>query len=149
MSLGRGSLADLARLRDFERRRLSSWDRSGGNADALRIDPGARASLGEIAGAGCVKHVWVTLMTLPQDPHELCKVVLRMFWDGEVSPSVEAPVGDFFGLGFGRRRQFSALPLQASPEQGKSMSCWFPMPFANGARFEVDRRSCVMPTPVR
>ena len=139
--LGYGSLAGLARLRDFERHRLSSWDRSGGNADALRIRAGDTASLGEIRGAGCVKHVWMTLATRPADPHELCKVALRMFWDAEATPSVEAPVGDFFGLGFGRRHDFSALPLQASPQDGKGMNCWFPMPFARGARFEVENQS--------
>jgi hypothetical protein len=141
MRIGGGSLADLARLRDFERHRLSSWDRSGGNADHLRVPAGETASLGEIAGAGCVKHVWVTLMTLPADPHELCRVVLRMYWDGEESPSVEVPAGDFFGLGFGRRRNFCSLPLQMSPQEGKGMNCWFPMPFARGARFEIENQS--------
>ncbi|HEX2484151.1 MAG TPA: glycoside hydrolase family 172 protein [Myxococcota bacterium] len=143
MQLGLGSLADLARLRPFRRRRLSSWDRSGGNRDALLISPFASASLGEIAGAGCVKHVWVTLTALPERPDELCSTVLRMFWDGENSPSVEVPVGDFFGLGFGRRRNFWSLPLQMSPEDGKGMNCWFPMPFAKGARFEVENQSDV------
>jgi hypothetical protein len=141
MDLGRGSLADLSRLRPYRRRRLSSWDRSGGNRDALLIEPGTTASLGEITGAGCVKHWWVTLATLPAEPHDLCLTVLRMYWDGEGTPSVEAPIGDFFGLSFGRRRNFVSLPLQASPEDGKGMNCWFPMPFARGARFEVENPS--------
>ena len=138
--IGHSSLADLARLRPFKRRRFSSWDRKGGNADAIPVAPGATATLGEAEGAGCVKHIWVTLMSLPAQPHELSTTVIRMFWDGEDTPSVEAPVGDFFGLGFGRRRNFSALPLQASPEDGKSLNCWFPMPFARGARFEVENQ---------
>ena len=138
--IGHSSLADLARLRPFRRRRFSSWDRRGGNADAIQIAPGATTSLGEAEGAGCVKHIWVTLMSLPAQPHELTTTVLRMFWDGEDTPSVEAPIGDFFGLGFGVRRNFTALPLQASPEDGKSLNCWFPMPFARGARFEVENQ---------
>ncbi len=140
MDLGPGSLAGLARLRNFERHRLSSYDRSGGNLDALRIEPGSTAQLGEVAGPGCVRHIWMTLTTLPADPHELVANVFRVFWDGEASPSVEVPVGDFFGLGFGRRRPFVSLPLQAGPEDGKAMSCWFPMPFAEGARFEVENQ---------
>ena len=60
-----------------------------------------------------------------------------MWWDGESSPSVDVPIGDFFGVGFGMRRNFTSLPLQMSPEEGRSMNCWFPMPFATGARFEV------------
>jgi hypothetical protein len=140
MPIGRGSLADLARLRPFRRHRLSSWDRRGGNLDALQVPAGAIASLGEIEGAGCVKHLWVTLTTIPADPLELCKVVLRAFWDGEEHPSVEVPVGDFFGIGFGRRRNFVSLPLQMSPEGGRGMNCWFPMPFARGARLEVENQ---------
>lgn len=140
MTIGSGSLADLARLRDFERHRLSSWDRSGGNADALIVPSGETAELGAIEGPGCVKHWWVTTMTLPNDPDELVKSVLRMYWDGESHPSVEVPLGDFFGLGFGRRRNFSSLPLQMSPEDGKSMNCWFPMPFDAGARFTLENQ---------
>ena len=79
MKLGAGSLADLARLRDFRRGRLSSWDRRGGNRDFLTLPPGETASLGEIEGAGCVKHWWVTLTSLPADPFELGSAVLRRF----------------------------------------------------------------------
>jgi hypothetical protein len=140
MSIGSSSLAGLARLRDFERHRLSSWDRSGGNRDFLVIPPGERIALGRIEGAGCVKHLWVTTLALAPEPHELVSLVLRMAWDGEAHPSVEVPIGDFFGVGFGLRRQFVSLPLQRSPDDGRAMSCWFPMPFAEGARFEVENQ---------
>lgn len=140
MDIGRGSLAELARLRRFERGRLSSWDRRGGNADFWTIPAGETRELGRIEGAGCVKHLWMTLATLPPDPLELCKTVLRFYWDGEARPSVEVPIGDFFGMGFGRRRNFAALPLQMSPEDGKGLNCWFPMPFAEGARFEAENQ---------
>ncbi len=140
MQVGFGSLANLPRLRRYQRRRLSSWDRSGGNHDWVSIAPGAAQVLGEIQGAGCVKHIWVTMASLPAEEHELRKTVLRMFWDGEQSPSVEVPLGDFFGVGFGLRRNFWSLPIQMSPEDGKSMNCWFPMPFARGARFELENQ---------
>ncbi len=140
MDLGSGTLADLARLRPYKRRRLSSWDRSGGNLDAIFIAPGECRVLGEITGAGCVRHFWVTLLSLPEEEHELRQTVLRMFWDGETSPSVEVPLGDFFGIGFGLRRNFVSLPLQMSPQDGKSFNCWFPMPFATGARFEIENQ---------
>lgn len=140
MELGWGSLAGLPRLRRYRSRRLSSWDRSGGNMDAIGIPPGETAVLGEIEGAGCVKHVWVTTMSIPAQEAELRKMVLRAFWDGESSPSVEVPLGDFFGIGFGLRRNFVSLPLQMSPEDGKGFNCWFPMPFAEGARFEVENQ---------
>ena len=140
MDLGSGSLSGLARIRPYRSRRLSSWDRSGGNRDAIQIAPGAVATLGAISGAGCVRHIWMTMASIPREPHELCKTVLRMFWDGESSPSVAVPIGDFFGIGFGLRRNFISLPLQMSPQRGRGFNCWFPMPFANGARFEVENQ---------
>ena len=140
MTLGPGSLADLARLRDVTSRRLSSWDRRGGNLDCVTIAPGVTHVLGEIAGAGCVRHVWMTMMSLPDEVHELRLTVLRVFWDGEVSPSIEVPLGDFFGIGFGLRRNFVSAPLQMGPQDGRSFNCWFPMPFESGARFEVENQ---------
>ena len=53
---------------------------------------------------------------------------------------MEVPLGDFFGVGFGLRRNFVSLPLQMSPEDGAGFNCWFPMPFADGARFEVENQ---------
>jgi hypothetical protein len=140
MDLGAGSLANLARIRDYESRRLSSWDRTGGNRDCLLIPPGERATLGEIAGAGIVKHLWMTMMSWPAEEHELRQTVLRIWWDGAAEPSVAVPLGDFFGIGFGLRRNFSSLPLQMSPQDGRGFNCWFPMPFASGARFEIENQ---------
>jgi len=139
MDLG-GSLADLARLRRYRSERLSSWDRSGGNADFVSIAPGETRVLGELEGPGCVKHLWCTMMSLPPEPHELRSTLLRIFWDGETSPSVEVPLGDFFGIGFGLRRNFASLPLQMSPQDGRGMNCWFPMPFASAARLELENQ---------
>ncbi len=140
IGFGAGSLGELARIRDYESRRLSSWDRSGGNADYLMIEPGAVRCLGEIAGAGCVRHIWMTMVSLPDEAADLRRTVLRTFWDGESTPSVEVPLGDFFGIGFGLRRNFVSAPLQMSPDDGRGFNCWFPMPFADGARFEIENQ---------
>jgi len=72
--------------------------------------------------------------------------VLRMSWDGEATPSVEVPLGDFFGVPFGLRRNFESQPLQMSPQDGKSMNCWFPMPFASHARIELTSEAKVPAT---
>jgi hypothetical protein len=64
------------------------------------------------------------------------KCVIRVWWDGEENPSVEVPLGDFFGIGHGLRRNFISAPLQMSPEDGRGFNCWWPMPF-NAARIEV------------
>jgi hypothetical protein len=125
-------LAGLPLLRDATSRRASSWDRSGGNDDRLHIQPGEEAVLAEIAGSGVIRHIWVTIAS--DEPDVLRKVVLRAWWDGEGSPSVAVPIGDFFGVGHAQTRNYSALPLQMSPEDGKGFNCWFPMPFRSGAR---------------
>lgn len=140
MDLGPGSLAGLARIRDYRSHRLSSWDRSGGNRDFFLVKPGETARLGDVAGAGVIKHIWMTMMSWPEEKDELRQTVLRMFWDGSARPSVEVPLGDFFGIGFGMRRNFTSLPLQMSPEDGRGFNCWFPMPFADGARFELENQ---------
>ena len=90
MNFGPGSLAGLARIRDYKSRRLSSWDRSGGNRDFVLVRPGQTVTLGSIEGAGIVRHLWMTMMSLPEEKDELRQTVLRMFWDGEATPSVDS-----------------------------------------------------------
>ncbi len=136
---GLATLATLARRREGRRLRVSSWDRTGGNDDRLHIAPGETRRIAQIDGAGCLAHLWCTLANegFGQEPNALRKVVLRAFWDGEKTPSVEAPIGDFFGMGHAMSRNFVSAPLQMSPQDGKGFNCWFPMPFAAGARLEV------------
>jgi hypothetical protein len=134
--IGYGTLAGLARLRPgVSRRRASSFDATGGNHDWWDFEPGGMRTIAEIEGPGCVKHIWMTMWS--EDSHMLRKVLLRAWWDDEERPSVEVPIGDFFGLGHGLCRNFASLPLQMSPEDGRGFNCWFPMPFQSGARFAV------------
>lgn len=120
------SLAGLPLLRDYRSRRSSSFDRAGNNDDWFVCDPGQTLDLLATDRPGCIKHIW---MTVGNDDSFPRKLVLRMFWDGEPNPSVEVPLGDFFGMGHGVFRNFTSLPLQMSPEDGRAMNCWFPMPF--------------------
>src|SRR5436305_11056180 len=94
---GGSPLAGLPRLRNCTSRRASSWDRSGGNDDRLHIRSGEEALLAEIQGAGCVRHIWVTVAC--DEPDYLRKIVLQAWWDGEDEPSIKVPIGDFFGVG--------------------------------------------------
>ncbi|HAR36894.1 MAG TPA: hypothetical protein DCR87_08380, partial [Acidobacteria bacterium] len=95
---GNSLLDDLARLKNYQRKRISSYDRSGKNSDALKIQPGETAELARIEGAGIIKHIWITVSC--PDPMIRRNAVLRMYWDGEKNPSVECPLGDFFGQGW-------------------------------------------------
>lgn len=129
------SLRDLPRLRNCKRKRISSWDRSGGNDDRLHIEAGEIRTIADIKGAGCITHIWITMDC--REKYFLRKVLLKMYWDGEREPSVEVPIGDFFGIGHGITKNFVSLPLTMSPQDGKAFNCFFPMPFSEGARIEV------------
>lgn len=131
--IGRTTLGSLPYLRDYRSCRASSWDPSGNNSDWWTIAAGTATTLLDSGQPGCIKHLWMTVGGDDEFPR---KLVLRMFWDGETSPSVETPLGDFFGIGHGLFKNFSSLPLQMSPEDGRGMNCWWPMPFEK-ARVEV------------
>jgi len=133
-----GDLSGLPRLKSCRRRRVSSYDRTGGNRDFITIPRGERVALAEIEGSGCVRHIWVTIRC--EDRLYLRKILLRMFWDGEGEPSVEVPIGDFFGIGHGIAHNYVSAPLQMSPQEGRGFNCWWPNPFSGGARIEVENQ---------
>ena len=120
----------LARLRSYKSRRSSSWDPTGGNNDAVPVEPGATATLLDATGAGVVTHLWFTINS--PDPMHLKNLVLRAWWDGEATPSVEAPIGDFFGLGLGEYFVYQLALLAVASI--KALNAYFQMPFATSAR---------------
>jgi len=110
---------------------ISSHDRSGGNNDFISVPSGATAVLAEMPGPGVITRIWVTIAS--RDKHFLRRILLRMYWDGEEQPSVEVPVGDFFGTGFQYKQYITPLVGMSS---GGYYS-YFPMPFHKSARVEV------------
>lgn len=68
--------------------------------------------------------------------------MLNVYWDDETEPSIQAPLGDFFGMGHGITKSFASAPLQITPEDGRGFNCWFPMPFRRRARFTVKNECC-------
>ena len=136
-----GPLGGLMFAKDFIPARESSWDRTGRNADAWRIEPGETRVLADLKGPGVISHIWFTINS--PDNMYLRKLLLRMFWDGEEHPSVETPVGDFFGLGHARTYSYQCSPFNTSCHQrgqiggGCAMNCWFQMPFRKSARIEI------------
>jgi hypothetical protein len=127
---GQDLLKDLGRPQDYRSRRVSSYDRSGGNRDSIVIEPGKTAVLAEIDGPGAIHHIWTTIAA---EPFYGRKIVLRLYWDNERSPSVEAPIGDFFGVGHGLNRNFVSLPIACSSE-GRARNCYWYMPFRRSCR---------------
>jgi hypothetical protein len=93
-----------------------------------------RYVLAELEGPGAIRHIWVTS---PRNPMANRRMILRMYWDGETKPSVEAPLGDFFGVCHG----LLAYPINSlylSVQDQTGYNCYFPMPFAKSARLELD-----------
>ncbi len=129
----------LARLRAYKTRRSSSWDRSGGNGDAVPVEPGKSATLLDVSGAGVVTHLWFTIDS--PDPMHLKNLVLRAWWDGESSPSVEVPIGDFFGLGLGEYYTYESALLAVAPV--KALNSYFKMPFASAARLTLTNEGTI------
>ncbi len=131
-----GVLGNLPELKSFKALRVSSADVTGGNADGGQtnpIQPHEERVLAEIDGAGAITHIWVTIAS--RDEFHLRNLVLKMYWDGEEDPSVEAPIGDFFGLGHGKYYQYSSKPLALGTNRG--LNCFWRMPFGNGAKITL------------
>ncbi len=126
-------LGGLAHLQDYTVGRAGSYDRTGGNADRLQMKAGETATLAEIQGPGEIRHMWFTIAT--GESFHLKKIVLRIYWDGEATPSVEAPIGDFFGLGLGEYVEWNSLPLNVAPL--RSLNSYWNMPFAHSAKVTV------------
>jgi len=138
LSFGYGALGSLPKIRNCRVRRASSFDRSGGNADYILIPPGETKCFAQLSGAGVIRHIW--LGGGADEAHYHRKVLLRIYWGGEQNPSVEVPLGDFFGVGHGAVGSFFSLPLSiyvADNPTRPSRNCWFPMPYDDGARFEL------------
>ena len=136
-----GMLDNIAKLRNgVKSLRVSSYDRKGGNDDFIKIGAGEKIDIARIKGAGIIKHIWCTF-DCKKDPLCLRKAVIRMYWDGEENPSVQSPLGDFFGQGWGESYNYISLPFAASPKGGKGLNCFLPMPFGTEARIEIENQS--------
>ncbi|HEX4771421.1 MAG TPA: glycoside hydrolase family 172 protein [Bryobacteraceae bacterium] len=127
------ALPAYARAQDYTCLRQSSYDRTGGNADAYPIAPGATQDVFSAEGPGIITHIWFTIAAA-SDTH-LKDIVLRIFWDGNPKPSVETPVGDFFGLNLGQYFLYQSLFLNCSSI--KALNAYFAMPFRKSARITV------------
>ncbi len=131
-SVGRGPWDHLFSPGPGEFLQVSSYDTTGGNRDRFEIAPGDSAVLLDLEGSGVIRRLWITVAS--QDPHYLRRIALRMYWDGEETPSVDVPLGDFFGNGF-EKIHYTALPMGVS---SGGFYCYLPMPFARSARIVAE-----------
>jgi hypothetical protein len=133
-------LSGLEKLKDFQSQRASSSDPDwrNGNADSRPIEPSGTLTLAELKGPGRIVHFWCTIAH--PDPCYSRMLTLRIYWDGEEHPSVECPIGDFFGIGHGIDKAFTSLPVRVSSD-GRGRNCYWPMPFRKSARVTVSNES--------
>ncbi|MGI6494823.1 MAG: glycoside hydrolase family 172 protein [Kiritimatiellia bacterium] len=95
----------------------------------VSIDPGETFPVADIQGPGAIQHIWMTA------PHPRFSI-LRFYWDDEATPSIEAPVGAFFGNVWGVFARLSSLPVCYNP--GSGMNCWWEMPFRKRCRITLE-----------
>jgi len=133
-------LNGLEKLKSFETMRVSSSDANwqNGNADARPIKAGDTLTLAELEGPGQIVHFWCTIAHSAVGYSSL--LTLRIYWDGEEHPSVECPIGDFFGIGMGVDKPFTSLPIRVTSD-GRGRNCYWPMPFRKSARVTVTNES--------
>jgi hypothetical protein len=96
----------------------------------IHIEPGKTYTLAEIEGPGAIQHIWMT----PTGNWRFS--ILRIYWDDEKEPSVEAPVGDFFGMGWGQYAQLNSLAICVNP--GSAFNCYWAMPFRRKCRITME-----------
>ncbi|MBX3111536.1 MAG: DUF2961 domain-containing protein [Fimbriimonadaceae bacterium] len=154
-----GPLGGLAQRIDGRSRRVSSTNRVGpdgkrnpfgkpvgdllerSNADNYRVPPGATHVVMDEKGPGIITHMWFTFLGpgpqdwAPQGSADHQDMLLRIYYDGEPRPAVEAPLGDFFANAFGKRSEVKSLPVVV--EDADSYNCFWRMPFRKSCRIEV------------
>jgi len=119
---------------DFRAARVSSYDKTGGNKDALTdIAPGQTVVLADLEGPGMISHIWITISA---EKYHGRTIVLRMFWDDEPDPSVLTPINDFFCMGHAKQAAMWSLPITTTAN-GRARNCFFHMPFNRHARIEI------------
>jgi hypothetical protein len=123
---GQGGMATEGTGKEAARDLGQKWKVS----PSVKVAAGQTFTLAEIAGPGAIQHIWMT----PTGNWRFS--ILRFYWDGEASPSVEVPVGDFFASGAGRYAQISSLAVAVNP--GSAFNCYWPMPFRRSARVTLE-----------
>ena len=87
-------------------------------------------TIAEIDGSGSIQHIWMTPTGVWRNS------IIRFYWDDETTPSVEAPVGDFFCSGWGQYSYLQSLAVCVNP--GSAFNCYWPMPFRKKCRITME-----------
>jgi hypothetical protein len=96
----------------------------------VRIKPGETFTMAVIDGPGAIQHIWMT----PTGTWRYS--IIRFYWDDETEPSIECPVGDFFGMGWGVYSPLSSMAICVNP--GSAFNCYWVMPFRKKCRITME-----------
>lgn len=94
------------------------------------INPKETFTLAEIDESGCIQHIWMT----PTGNWRFS--ILRIYWDDEKEPSVECPVGDFFGMGWGEYAHLNSLAVCVNT--GSAFNSYWQMPFRKKCKITME-----------
>jgi hypothetical protein len=100
---------------------------------SVRIKSKTTLTIAEMTGPGSIQHIWMT------PTGNWRHSIIRFYWDDEKEPSVEAPVGDFFGMGWGKYAPLNSLAVAVNP--GSAFNCYWPMPFRKKCKITVENLS--------
>jgi hypothetical protein len=123
---GKGGMATTGTGANASRDLGQGWKVS----PSVRIKAKTTFTIAEITGPGAIQHIWMT----PTGNWRYS--ILRFYWDDEQEPSVECPVGDFFGMGWGRYAKLTSLAVNVNP--GSAFNCYWPMPFRKKCRITME-----------
>jgi hypothetical protein len=132
---GQGGMATEGTGADAGRELGQGWKLS----PSINIDGGSTVTLADIDGPGAIQQIWLTV-----HPTFWRRLVIRFYWDHEETPSVEAPIGDFFCNGWTERCNITSLAVCVNPAGG--FNCYWEMPFRQHARITVEN---LTPDPLR
>jgi len=137
---GRGGMADAGPTPQPEVARLGQeWTPHEAARDlgvgwkmrqSITIRAGSTSPIMDVEGPGIVQQMWMT------PTGQWRNLILRMYWDGEETPSVECPLGDFFACGWGQYAPVVSLAVCVNP--GSAFNCYWPMPFGSRCRITVE-----------
>ena len=96
----------------------------------IHVQPTETVTIMDVDGPGAIRHIWMTLTGSWR------WTVLRIYWDGEETPSVEVPAGDFFCQGWGEYAPVVSAPVCVNP--GSAFNCYWTMPFRRHCRMTLE-----------
>jgi hypothetical protein len=134
---GEKGKAGMARIEDKDKPNVANASRAARDLGQgwkvnpfIRIEAGKTFTIAEIEGPGAIQHIWMT----PTGRWRLA--IFRVYWDDEKEPSIECPVGDFFGMGWNQYAPLSSLAIAVNP--GSAFNCYWVMPFRKKCRITME-----------